>query len=263
MNQQIMSYNEWVKSREPEAPVNEDLETWLHGAVDVISAVADSVVPGSGAVVDVIHAISYFAQAKLSQPNERVALNLQGIITLASVALIGPLQAAATALKNELKIVFDAFKKGATGSTINLAKGAVGNATAHANSILKSIADVAKWLGSKLREVANTEVGKWFVQKFGSIDKAVAACSEFLTVEVPASIKEFLTMLAKLNPTLAGAAGSETTELAVKQVSKNWAAAKVAGGAGKTIADVTQRANGQIAQLNQTKNSNSPQQAVL
>jgi hypothetical protein len=122
--QYLLEYTEWTNRREQE--LNEDwgFDDIAHLGVDVISALADSWVPGSGSIIDLIHALSYTVQAGFAKTDaEQVSLNMQGLITLASVAAVSGAQAAAIALKAEIKIVMAAFAEGATNpATFKLAK---------------------------------------------------------------------------------------------------------------------------------------------
>lgn len=242
--QPIVNYVQWKALTESgNHPVNEQLDgldDLLHIGVDVISAIADSVVPGSGAAIDLIHAIEYFLQAHFEKlESNRVALNISGMITLASIAAIGPLQAAATALKQEVKIVFDAFKQGASRTTINLAKKSVNSASSHITAIMNQIAPLAKWLGTKIKELSNTGLGSWLMSKFGSIATALTKIDSFLRVGVPSAFTSFLNMLAKLNPVKIGAAGEEGAELALKQAAKEYAVSKAKFTSGQAVADAT------------------------
>jgi hypothetical protein len=254
--QYLLEYNDWVAQREQQLNEDWDLGDWAHLTADVVSAVADSVVPGSGAVLDLIHSISYWIQSELTQsPIEKLSLNLQGVVTLGSVVAIGAFQAAATSFKLEIKAITDAFKKGANPAMISLAKKSAACAASHAQKILTLITDVAKWVGSQLAKLKNSTLGSWLIEKFGSFKAGVDKVLNFLTVKVPGSIKQFLSLLAKLNPTSVGAntAGGEAGELAVKQVAKTYVANQSTNTAVKTIAQTTQSTNQQIAQVKQKK----------
>ena len=254
--QYLLEYSDWVAQREQEINEDWDLGDWAHLTADVVSAVADSVVPGSGMVLDLIHAISYWIQSDATQnPMEKLSLNLQGVVTLGSVVAIGAFQAAATSFKLEIKAIIDAFKKGANPAMISLAKKSAASATGHAQKILSSITDVAKWVGSQLAKFKDSQIGSWLVDTFGSFKTGVDKVLNFLTVKVPGSIKQFLSLLAKLNPTSVGAnaAGGEAGELAVKQVAKTYVANKGASNTINVIAQTTQKTNQQIAQLKQKK----------
>jgi hypothetical protein len=254
--QYLLEYNDWVSQREQELNEDWDLGDWAHLTADVVSAVADSVVPGSGAIIDLIHSISYWIQAELTQsPIEKMSLDLQGIVTLGSVVAISAFQAASVAFKLEIKAVLDAFKKGANPTAINLAKKAAAGAMSHGQIILKNITDVAKWVGSQLAKLKDSTLGGWLIEHFGSFKTGVDKVLNFLTVKVPDSIRKFLALLAKLNPTSIGAnaAGGEVGELAVKQVAKTYAANKGTNAAVNAIAQTTQNTNQKIAQLQQKK----------
>jgi hypothetical protein len=83
-------------------------ESWslsdiLHAGADVLSAGLDFVIPGSGAVVDVLNAISYIIEAQFKGDEEKDSLYLMAAITFAFVILPGPLQAISIPLKRAVK----------------------------------------------------------------------------------------------------------------------------------------------------------------
>jgi hypothetical protein len=89
-----------------EVPINESwsLSDILHAGADVLSAGVDFVIPGSGAVIDVLNAASYFIEAQFKPDGEeKDSLYLMGLITLAFVVLPGPLQAVSVPLKRFLQ----------------------------------------------------------------------------------------------------------------------------------------------------------------
>ena len=85
--------------------INEEwtLSDTLHTAADVASIGLDFVIPGSGAVVDVLNAISYIIEAQFKPEEEKDSLYLMAAISLAFVIIPGPLQAIAGPLKNAIK----------------------------------------------------------------------------------------------------------------------------------------------------------------
>lgn len=254
--QYLLEYNEWVSVTESKLNEDWELGDWAHLAADVTSAIADSVVPGSGAVIDIIHALAYWVQSSLTTDSmQKIALDLQGVVSLASVAAIGVFQAAAVAFKSEIKLMVDALSKGATKTTFNLAKKSASSATTHAKSILKVLTEITTWLIKKIKALRNSNLGQWLISKFGSIDSAITKITDFLKVQVPGSINKFLTLLAKLNPTAVGAsgAGGEAGEIAMKQVAKNYVAAKSTNTTVNAIATTTQNTTKQIASLDQKK----------
>ena len=88
-----------------ELPINEawTLSDVLHASGDVLSAGADFVIPGSGAIIDTLNAISYIIEAQFTAEQKKDSLYLMAAITFAFVALPGPLQAVAIPLKRVLK----------------------------------------------------------------------------------------------------------------------------------------------------------------
>jgi len=88
-----------------QVPLNEEwtLSDILHTGADIVSAGMDFVIPGSGAVVDILNGISYIIEAQFKPQEERDSLYLMGAITFAFVILPGPLQAIAVPLKRAVK----------------------------------------------------------------------------------------------------------------------------------------------------------------
>jgi len=82
-------------------PINEDwsLSDIIHAGVDLVSAGVDYFVPGSGAIVDIVHALSYIVEAQFKSEEETDNLYLMAAITFAFGVLPGQLQAVAPALK--------------------------------------------------------------------------------------------------------------------------------------------------------------------
>jgi len=81
--------------------------TWsdtFHAIGDVLSAGLDFVIPGSGAVIDTLNALSYVIEAQFKKdPKEKTMLYVMGAMTFAFVIIPGALQAAAVPLKYFIK----------------------------------------------------------------------------------------------------------------------------------------------------------------
>jgi peptidoglycan hydrolase-like protein with peptidoglycan-binding domain len=88
-----------------QVPLNEEwsMSDILHTGADLLSAGMDFVIPGSGAVVDMLNAISYVIEAQFKPEEERDSLYVMAAITYAFVILPGPLQAIAVPLKRAVK----------------------------------------------------------------------------------------------------------------------------------------------------------------
>ena len=89
-----------------EVPLNEEewtLSDILHTGADILSAGMDFVIPGSGAVVDTLNALSYVIEAQFKSAEEKDSLYLMAAITFAFVILPGPLQAISIPLKRAVK----------------------------------------------------------------------------------------------------------------------------------------------------------------
>lgn len=88
-----------------EVLINEgwSLSDILHTGADLLSAGMDFVIPGSGAVVDILNALSYIIEAQFKSEKERDSLYIMAAITFAFVIMPGPLQAIAIPLKRAVK----------------------------------------------------------------------------------------------------------------------------------------------------------------
>lgn len=86
-------------------PISEgwSLSDILHTGADVLSVAADFIIPGSGAIIDTLNALSYIIEAQFKTGPEQDKLYLMAAITFAFVVLPGPLQALATPLKRAIK----------------------------------------------------------------------------------------------------------------------------------------------------------------
>jgi len=88
-----------------QVPINEEwsLSDILHTGADILSMGLDFVIPGSGAVVDILNAVSYIIEGQFKGEKERDSLYLMALITFGFVLLPGPLQSIATPLKRAIK----------------------------------------------------------------------------------------------------------------------------------------------------------------
>lgn len=86
-------------------PLNEwwSLSDILHAGADVLSAVAGSIIPGAGEVIDVLNTLSYLIEAQFVSEDKKDGLYLMAAITFAFVIIPGPLQALSIPLKRFIK----------------------------------------------------------------------------------------------------------------------------------------------------------------
>jgi|688.fasta_scaffold227731_2 hypothetical protein len=75
----------------------------LHTGADLLSMGLDFVIPGSGAIVDTLNALSYIIEAQFKPAEQRDSLYIMAAITFGFVVLPGPLQALAPVLKRAVK----------------------------------------------------------------------------------------------------------------------------------------------------------------
>lgn len=267
----ILEYSNWVALTGESQQINEDwsLEDWGHLVWDVVDAIADTVVPGSGGVLDFIHAATYFIESmKTQDKSNRLSYGLQGIITLTTVFEIGPLKSAGSMLKNQIKIIFDAVKSGAKPAEVALAKKAASTAVGAINTISGLINQIISAVANLIRKSVNSEVGQWIIKQFpAGIEAAIKWFTTFLTTTIPSMLKDFLTILAKLNSTGVGAAGEEGLEFlikaggqaGVKSVGGSYALSSVlpAGNSKEKIQKTTSNTNSMISQLKPATISNT------
>jgi hypothetical protein len=145
-----------------------------------------------------------------------------------------------------------AFTEGLSNPTaFKLAKAAAPEVSSKLKTLLGMVSNLAKWVGQKIREFKNSELGTWVVSKFGSIDIAITKISNLITQSIPASINKFLQFLAKLNPLKLGAHGAtgETSELVLKAAAKNYAAAKATNTTIAAITNTTTQTKKEVAVL--------------
>lgn len=154
-------------------PINEEwtLSDILHTGTDILSMGLDFVIPGSGAVVDVLNAVSYIIEGQFNGEKERDSLYLMAAITFGFVILPGPLQAIAKPLKRAIKtgvgmtskVVIDGLK--IIGDSLNTLLVGI---PSQVNSALKS-------------PLAKNIMGKWSTKISGFIDNFTTRIKQLLS----------------------------------------------------------------------------------
>jgi hypothetical protein len=193
--------------------------TWsdiLHAGVDVASAGLDFVIPGSGSVVDFLHAISYVVEAQFKETQEeKDQLYVMGAITLAFVFIPGPLQAVAVPLKTFIKtgkgVATPAIKKGL--------------------SVVAGVLDtVLLTIPSKLKSALASPLAKKIISRAGGSGKVTTAINAF-TSRVKKIFAPFATT------TVAKSAASSAKTVTAKGLGK--AAIKVSTLTPKLVTNLT------------------------
>lgn len=136
----------------------------LHTGADLLSVGMDFIIPGSGAIIDVLNAISYIIEAQFKNEKERDSLYIMAAITFAFVILPGPLQAIATPLKRAVK------------SGAGMASKVVVQGLKLIGGALETILiGIPKWVSEALKSpLAKNILGTWgpkisgFIEKFTS-----------------------------------------------------------------------------------------------
>lgn len=107
-NGKYVFYDEKVydTSNGDEISLNEQYNTSdiAHTVADFASLGADMIIPGSGAIIDVLNGISYFIEAEYTTNYEDAdMLELMGTVTLAFALIPGPLQGMSSVIKRAFK----------------------------------------------------------------------------------------------------------------------------------------------------------------
>jgi hypothetical protein len=217
----LMLYEDWCHQGSiniSEAQINEGLlSDTLHFVGDIAAGVMDTVVPGSGAVVDVINMLSYFAEAYNSKErSEKIKLILSGLIQ--AFAIFDPFNAIA-ALKIKLGTFFT-WLKTKNPQTVAAARLAAESIKVGLELINTYIVRLA---GRIITALADSKFGsavKWLSTKLG-IPNVLAWLKTFLTQTVPTYIKEVLTHIKNItNPSATGTGVGEWNEFLIKASGK-------------------------------------------
>ena len=210
----VLTFHDWKRIQESERmylgqPLNEEwtLSDILHTIGDVVSASSDCIWPGSGSVVDIIQAITYFLEASNTEDYvESSSASIAGIVSLASLALIGPMQILAMEAKGLLKVVKEGVSKGASKLQISAAKTASTKLIKFLQGIVSSASTLSSKIVGLVKNAAETKLGAWVIQKFGTTEGFVTWINKFFKETVINNLNKFIGYLGKLNP--AAAAGS-------------------------------------------------------
>jgi hypothetical protein len=224
----VLTFQDWKRIQESEKmylgqPLNEEWTTSdiLHTIGDVVSAASDCVWPGSGAVVDIIQAITYFLEASNTEDYvESASASIAGIVSLASLALIGPMQVLAVEAKGLLNVVKEGVSNGASGLQISAAKTASIKLVKFLRGIVSSASSIASKIVSLVKEAAETKLGAWIIQKFGTTEGFAIWINKFFKEMFIDSLSKFIGYLGKLNP--AAAAGS-IDDVTIQKFGKEYA----------------------------------------
>ena len=188
----------------------------LHTIGDVVSMGLDFVIPGSGAIIDAVNAISYLIEAQfMRDPKKKKTLYIMGAITAGFVILPGPLQAFAIPLKRAIK----------TGKMVKNAKVAKGISV-----VYKNIGKILMALPNLIKRVLDSPLGVKMLGKFG---KYLSTQLDSIVKGIKASFDEFASKVSTKG--VKGAAKSTVrstlTRLARKKMGKFFGStAKVVNG---------------------------------
>ena len=244
----VLTFHDWKRIQESEKiysdqPLNEEWTTSdiLHTIGDVVSAASDCVWPGSGSVVDIIQAITYFLESSVASDYvESSSAAIAGIVSLASLALIGPMQTLAMEAKGLLKIVRDGVSKGASKLQISAAKTASTKLIKFLQGIVSSASTIATKIAGLVKDAAETKLGSWIIQKFGTTNSFVNWINKFFKETVINNLNKFIGYLGKLNP--ASAAGS-IDDVTIQKFGKQYASGTAQDSIGN---DILKKGNSEV-----------------
>jgi hypothetical protein len=241
MKNHVLSYSGWTRIQETDSylraeVLNENVSDTLHFITDLVAIGSDLVAPGSGAVVDIVNAISYFIESQyLEEDVEKSIAIVAGLVTLGSVALMGPLEALSVEAKVLLAKIREGVVKSATPAAISIARSAAKKLIPLLTNITKISASIGDTIVNLVVKADNSKVGKWASSKFGGVDKFVAWIKDFFKVKVPKLLAYMISLLVSLNPT-ATAAGS-VDDISIKKFGKETAKSKASEGVVNKITD--------------------------
>jgi hypothetical protein len=241
MENRVLSYSDWTRIQEADSylgaeVLNENVSDTLHFITDLVAIGSDLVAPGSGAVVDIVNAISYFIESQyLEEDVEKSIAIVAGLVTLGSVALMGPLEELAVEAKVLLAKIREGVVKTATPAAISLARSAAKKLIPLLTNITKISASIGDTIVNLVVKAADSRVGKWASSKFGGMEKFVAWIKDFFKVKVPKLLAYMISLLVSLNPT-ATAAGS-VDDISIKKFGKETAKSKASEGVVNKITD--------------------------
>lgn len=244
----VLTFHDWKRIQESEKiysdqPLNEEWTTSdiLHTIGDVVSAASDCVWPGSGSVVDIIQAITYFLESSVASDYvESSSAAIAGIVSLASLALIGPMQTLAMEAKGLLKVVRDGVSKGASKLQISAAKTASTKLIKFLKGIVSSASTIATKIAGLVKDAAETKLGSWIIQKFGTTNSFVNWINKFFKETVINNLNKFIGYLGKLNP--ASAAGS-IDDVTIQKFGKQYASGTAQDSIGN---DILKKGNSEV-----------------
>jgi len=229
MENYVLSYSDWTRIQETDSylgaeVLNENVSDTLHFITDLVAIGSDLVAPGSGAVVDIVNAISYFIESQyLDEDVEKSIAIVAGLVTLGSVALMGPLESLAIEAKVLLAKIREGVVKTATPVAISIARSAAKKLIPLLTNITKISASIGDTIVNLVVKAADSRVGKWVSSKFGGMDKFVAWAKDFFKVKVPKFLAYMISLLVSLNPT---AAAGSVDDISIKKFGKETAKTK-------------------------------------
>lgn len=228
MGANVLTFRDWERIQESDKmyqgqSLNEDwsLSDILHTIGDVVSVSSDCIWPGSGAVVDIIQAITYFIEASNTEDYvESASASVAGIISLASLALVGPMQALAIEAKGLLNVIKEGVEKGASRIQISAAKSASTKLVKFLQGIVSSASEISKKIIDLVKNASESKLGSWVLSKFGTLNSFANWINKFFKVTFIGSLNKFIGYLGKLNP--AASAGS-IDDVTIQKFGKEYA----------------------------------------
>lgn len=213
----ILTYEDWINENyQIDEGFIDSISDGLHLLGDIAAGVGDVIIPGSGAVIDVINMLSYFVEStQSSDQNTILKLILSG--TIQAFAIFDPFNLISN-VKLGLNKIFNVIstKTLYTLSSISQHILSVKNVF---TTILSKLTTLTTKVFNALSDSKFTDAIAWLSEKL-NIPNVLNWLKKIFTVTIPSYIRKFLELLAKLNPTSIGANSAESSEFLTKQFGK-------------------------------------------
>jgi hypothetical protein len=144
------------------------------------------------------------------------------------------MQSLATEAKGLLKVVKDGLSKGASKIQISAAKTASTKLIKFLQGIVSSASSIAAKIVGLVKNAAETKLGSWVIQKFGTTNSFANWINKFFKETVINNLNKFIGYLGKLNP--ASAAGS-IDDVTIQKFGKQYASGSAQDSLGVKILD--------------------------
>lgn len=213
----ILTYEDWVyENYQVDEGFIDSISDSLHLLGDIAAGVGDVILPGSGAVIDVINMLSYFVEStQTSDQNTILKLILSG--TIQAFAIFDPFNLISN-VKIGLTKIFNVISTKATYALSSIAQH-ISSIKSVFTTILSKLTSLTTKVFNELSNSKFADAISWLSKKL-NIPNVLDWLKKIFTITIPSYIKKFLELLAKLNPTSIGTNSAESSEFLTKQFGK-------------------------------------------